>query len=118
MTYPPTGIVQGTPPDIALEWKGNTLHIRGMLTINETYWVEKDIEETTGDVDFDLSELTFIDDLGLASLIKWQRHLAEHGAKLRLLRTLPRIWRVLKILGMLELFDEVEVVDPEQTHEP
>ncbi len=108
MTYPPTGIVQGTPPSLELEWKGKTLHIGGVLMIDGNSHLEQDLERTTGDVDFNLSKLRLVDDLGLASFIKWKRHLSKHGAKLRLLRTLTVVWTSLSVCKMRELFDLVE----------
>ena len=65
------------------------------------------IAESTGDLDLDLSEVTFLGSSGLVVLLRARQALHEDHRRLRVLNPSPPVLRVFDLSGVLEvLLDE------------
>ena len=54
----------GTPPELELEWAGNTLHIRGRLNFATATCLGPEVERAGDALDFELTQLEFVDEDG------------------------------------------------------
>lgn len=63
------------------------------------------IAESPAVVVVDLTEVGYIDSVGLGTLVVSLKHAIEQRAKLRLVVTSPQIEKVLKITGLLGVFE-------------
>lgn len=62
------------------------------------------IEESSGDVTLDLSELTYVDSSGLAVLIEAYKLLAAKGRAITLTGVSPQVEKILRLTQVQQLF--------------
>ncbi len=65
----------------------------------------------TGVVVLDLSDVGTMEGAAIGALVRWQRHLAEHGSQLRLAapgRQLKIVLQLLRLHRLFEIYDRVE----------
>jgi anti-anti-sigma factor len=55
-------------------------------------------------IDFDLSEVSFVDSGGLASILKAKAYLEGEGCSLRIARPQKQFRRLIDLIGMTEVF--------------
>ena len=58
-------------------------------------------------IDFDCSDLDFVDSSGLGALISMQKMTNEHGGKLRLISPKPSVIQVLELTRLHRIFEIV-----------
>ena len=63
------------------------------------------IDAGTGDVDVDLSSVTFLDSSGLAALLAARQRLLETPRRFRVLHPSRPAYRVLELSGLLEVLE-------------
>lgn len=62
------------------------------------------LQESTGSVVIDLTDVSFIDSSGLGELVRAHRELADRGRQMRLACSRPTLLRLFDITGVDELF--------------
>ncbi|MDI3385026.1 STAS domain-containing protein [Streptomyces sp. B-S-A8] len=61
----------------------------------------------------DLRPVTFLDASGLRLLVRVRRHCTARGARVRLVRGIPRVRRVLLLTGLEQCFTDWQTLPPE-----
>lgn len=97
----------GAPLDIGIRNAGSTtmLRLRGELDMSTADTLRRHISVAINAHDphrllLDLSELTFVDAIGLAVFVWAHRVLGHRGRQLRLYRPRPQVLRVLVVTGL------------------
>lgn len=79
----------------------------GELDLATSEGLEDWLVEVSGSlVVIDLSQLTFMDSSGIATLVKARSKIEEAGSELRLTRPVPNVERVLEIVGLGDWVDD------------
>ncbi|HEY5053105.1 MAG TPA: STAS domain-containing protein [Solirubrobacterales bacterium] len=108
------------PSPFACSWKRDGLdsawlHLRGEVDLSTSHLFAQaldDAQVNAGTVSIDLQELTFIDCSALQVIAGANARARSAGRRLTLVRGFGQVDRVLKLTGLLE---EVEVVDMQKT---
>jgi anti-anti-sigma factor len=77
--------------------------------------VEQSRPDQGDTVTLDLSEVTFVDSSGIATLMRVKQHIEDVGGRLVLANPSAPVWRVLRMLGLTGVFSlsgEVGTEDP------
>ncbi|WP_371655389.1 MULTISPECIES: STAS domain-containing protein [unclassified Streptomyces] len=64
------------------------------------------------DVVVDLRAVTFLDASGIRLLLAVREHVAPQGDELRLVRGIPRVWKVLRIVRVDHAFTVLDALPP------
>jgi anti-sigma B factor antagonist len=59
-------------------------------------------------ITIDLREVTFVDSMGMAALLRVRHRASSRGACLRLVKPPPAAWRVFTLTGLDRVFDWVD----------
>lgn len=65
-------------------------------------------ERFRGDVVIDLRRVTFLDASGLRLLLRARRRMRDRGGRLRVVRGVPRVWKVFRLAGLEGAFAVVD----------
>lgn len=66
------------------------------------------IDQERGVIVLDMTEVNYIDSVGLGTLVAGLKRANEHGAQLRFVVTNPQIQKVLNITGLVRVLDVYE----------
>jgi anti-sigma B factor antagonist len=69
------------------------------------------IDQEGGVIVIDMTEVNYIDSVGLGTLVAGLKRANEHGAQLRFVVTNPQIQKVLNITGLVRVLDVYETSD-------
>ena len=69
------------------------------------------IDREGGVIVVDMTEVNYIDSVGLGTLVAGLKRANEHGARLRFVVTNPQIQKVLNITGLVRVLDVYETPD-------
>ncbi|MBD0742864.1 hypothetical protein BG418_15450 [Streptomyces sp. CBMA152] len=100
---------------------GGTLiiELRGELDILAYHECAASLRELTPrdalDVVLDLRPVTFLDASGIRLLLTVRDEVARHGGRLRLVRAVPRVWQVLRIVRLDSVFTAIDDLPPSLT---
>ena len=89
--------------EVTAGYRSITFAIRGdidLATAPDLAAAMASIRDTYGRLVLDLSELEFIDSTGVRVLVQGQKHLADQGVKLELVRVPRQAEKVFQLLGM------------------
>jgi anti-anti-sigma factor len=101
MTTNPITQLTTRPADDGVIEVGGELDIR---TCDQLERVLGDVADRSGRVVLDLSELTFCDSTGLASLVRVHKRAQAAGGQLVLRRPQPRVYNLLTLTGLTQFF--------------
>ncbi|MBI3756911.1 MAG: STAS domain-containing protein [Deltaproteobacteria bacterium] len=105
----PSGPVADVPAGLTLEWQQTSLIAKGRIDTSTAPALRRELLKAFVDIDFVMTDATFLSSPGLAALLAGQKHLAAHDSHLRLFDVPLEIRNVLEMVGFLDLF---EIVTP------
>lgn len=97
-----------------LNVEGNTVRVSGVKELGaaNANQVRDEVKAVMSkgqrNIDFDLSETTFVDSCGLGALISIHKTACSHQGALRLLHPLPPVQQILELTRMHRIFEIVK----------
>jgi len=109
----PSGIVKDIPEGLTLVWQGHTLTAVGRIDGKTAQSLKKELQKAFSDIDLEMNHVEFLSSAGLSALLAGQKHLAEHGAAIRLVNVPEEVRNVLDLAGFSEMFEITDMSELE-----